>query len=147
MGTKRRKPGWALAEAVPRDVVKVLNVQGMRGEEEEHVDEGLTLWTEEYPEEKESGFRPCGFLLASVSASQKLSSSLDRARQCSSLSSSVIDCSLMDIIEAIEIAEEVSELTVNHFGQSLHKLQTQTTDSNHTLYYHPSSFVHDSKLV
>lgn len=126
MGTKRRKPGWALVEAAPRDVVKVLNVQGMRGEEEEeHVDEGLTLWTEEYPEEKESGSRPCGFLLASVSASQKLSSSLDRARQCSSLSSSVIDCSLMDIIEAIEI-EEVSELTVIHFGQSLHKLQTQT---------------------
>lgn len=48
MGTKRRKPGWALADAAPKEAVKVLNVQGMR--EVEHVDEGLTLWTEEYPE-------------------------------------------------------------------------------------------------
>lgn len=48
MGTKRRKPGWELAEAAPKEEVKVLSVQGMR--EEEHVDEGLTLWTEEYPE-------------------------------------------------------------------------------------------------
>lgn len=105
MGTKRRKPGWALAEAALREVVIVLNVQGMR--EEEHVDEGLALWTEEYPElwrsvEKESGSWPS----PSLSASQKLSSSLDRALQCSSLlSSSVSRCSLMDIIEAIEREE------------------------------------------
>lgn len=47
MGTKRRKPGWELAEAAPKEV-NVLSVYGTR--EEEHVDEGLTLWTEEYPE-------------------------------------------------------------------------------------------------
>lgn len=126
MGTKRRKPGWALAEVAPRDVVKVLNVQGIRreGGEEEAVDEGLTLWTEEYPEEKERGSRS---LLTSLSASQKLSSSLDRALQCSSLlSSSVSVCSLMDIMEAIE-REEVSEfITVNHFSQGLHKVQMPT---------------------
>lgn len=132
MGTKRRKPGWALAEAVPRDVVKPLNVQGISGEEEqeeeeeeeedeEHVDEGLALWTEEYPEEKEKGSRPWRFLVTSASASQKLSSSLDRARQCSSLLSSVIDCSVTDNIEAIE-TKEVSGLTVNHLGHKLYKM-------------------------
>lgn len=47
MGTRRRKPGRALAEAVPGAVVGMaLNVQGMR-EEEEQVEEGLALWTEE----------------------------------------------------------------------------------------------------
>lgn len=132
MGTKRRKPGWALAEAVPRDVVKAWNVQGMSGEEEEqeeeekeedeeHVDEGLALWTEEYPEEKERGSRPWHFLVTSASASQRLSSSLDRARQCSSPLSSVIDCSVMDNIEAME-TKEVSGLTVNHLGHMLYKL-------------------------
>ncbi|TNN68844.1 hypothetical protein EYF80_020879 [Liparis tanakae] len=49
MGTKRRKPGWALAEAVPRELLTVLKVQGIKVEEE-LVDEGLTLCTEEYPE-------------------------------------------------------------------------------------------------
>lgn len=33
MGTKRRKPGWALEEAAPREVVKVLNVQALRDDE------------------------------------------------------------------------------------------------------------------
>lgn len=46
MGTRRRNPGWPL-EAVPEDVVIVLNVQGINGEEAEHEDEGLTLWMEE----------------------------------------------------------------------------------------------------
>lgn len=53
MGTRRRKPGSALAEAASKAVIKVLNVQGIRveeEEEEEHVDEGLTLRMEEYPE-------------------------------------------------------------------------------------------------
>lgn len=99
MGTKRRNPGWALAEAV----VKVSNVHGMSGEgDEELVDEGLALWTEEYPDEKDRGSRSLGLLLLSVSASQKLSSSLDRARQCSSLLSSVSEGSSMDAVEAIE---------------------------------------------
>lgn len=49
MGTNRRNPGWAAAEAAPREVVKVLNVRVMM-EDEEQVDEGLMLWTEEYPE-------------------------------------------------------------------------------------------------
>lgn len=102
MGTRRRKPGWPLVDTAPSDVVMVLNVQGMRGEEEEHTDKGLALWTEEYPEEKERGSRPLRFLLVSVSASQKLSSSLDRALQCSILSSSVSEFSFMGIIEAIE---------------------------------------------
>lgn len=117
MGTKRRKPGWALAEPAFRDVVKVLNVQGMRGEEAEHVDEGLTLWMEEYPEEKERGFWPWHFLPTSFSASQKLSSSLERALQCSSPLSSVSGCSFMDIIVAIEI--EKKKCCMNHLEQSL----------------------------
>lgn len=116
MGTKRRKPGWALAEPALRDVVKVLNVQGMRGEEAEHVDEGLTLWTEEYPEEKERGFWPWRFLLTSISASQKLSSSLERALQCSSLLSSVSVCSLMDIIVAIEMDKKKKKELSESFG-------------------------------
>lgn len=112
MGTKRRKPGWALAEAVPREVVKVWNVQGLREEEEEeedeqHVDEGLALWTEEYPElckspEQGRGSWPWKSLFTSLSASQKLSSSLDMARQCSRLSpASLSRSSLMDIMEPI----------------------------------------------
>lgn len=100
MGTKRRNPGWALVEAV----VKVSNVHGMSGEgDEELVDEGLALWTEEYPDEKDRGSRSLGLLLLSVSASQKLSSSLDRARQCSSPLASVSEGSSMDAIEAVEI--------------------------------------------
>lgn len=47
MGTSRRNPGWPLGEAVPKDMVIVLNVQDMSGEEVEHEDEGLTLWIEE----------------------------------------------------------------------------------------------------
>lgn len=96
MGTSSWKPGCALAEAAPSDEVKPLNVQGKRGEEEEdaeaeegeeeeeHEDEGLALWTEEYPDEKDRGSRRRRSLHAPFSASQKLSSSLDRARQCSS---------------------------------------------------------------
>lgn len=125
MGTKRRNPGCALVEAAPRDVEKVLNVQGMRGEEGEHVEEGLTLWTEEYPEEKESGSWPCLSLLSSLSASQKLSSSLDSALQCSNLlSSSASECRLMDTMEAVKGGKKVSKFkTVNHFGQHSHKVQ------------------------
>lgn len=48
IGTRRRKPDWALAEAW----LKVLKVHGMSGEgeeeeEEELRDEGLALWTDE----------------------------------------------------------------------------------------------------
>lgn len=107
MGTRRRKPGWPLVDAAPSDVVMVLNVHGMRGEEEEeHADKGLALWMEEYPEEKERGSRPLRFLLASVSASQKLSSSLDRALQCAILSSSFSEFSFMGSTEAIEMKKK-----------------------------------------
>lgn len=106
IGTKRRKPGWAVAEATPKDAVKVLNEQGIR-EEEEQVDEGLTLWTEEYPELWTSGEMKEGCWLwhssfMFLSDSHKLSSSLDKALQCSSaLSPSASMSSLMEIIEAI----------------------------------------------
>lgn len=44
IGTRRRKPDWALAEAW----LKVLKVHGMSGEGEEELrDEGLALWTDE----------------------------------------------------------------------------------------------------
>lgn len=142
MGTKRRKPGWALAEAAPREVVKVLNAQGMR-EEDEHVDEGLTLWMEEYPElwrsvEIERGSWPWQSLLTSLSSSQKLSSSLDRALQWSSLlSASANGCSLMDIIDAI--GRKKCHWII------LGKVHTNCRPQ-HTLYSYcyPSTFVHDS---
>lgn len=108
MGTKRWKPGWALAETARRVVVKVLNVQGVKldDEEDEHVDEGLTFGMDEYPELQRSADeeRGCWRSLFTLScASQKLlSSSLDRALQCSPpMSASVSGCSLMDTTEAI----------------------------------------------
>lgn len=91
---------------MPREVPSGLNVPGMRVEEEEEpVDEGLALWTEEYPEllssvvkEKDSS----SSLHTSFSPSEKLSSSLDMALQCSSLSpASASEGSLMDIMEAV----------------------------------------------
>lgn len=115
IGTKSWKPDWLLAEAVPTDPVKVLNVQGIKEDDAEHVDEGLMLRTEEYPEEKVSGSWLWQLLLLSFSASQKLSSSLDRALQCSCLLSSLGNSSLMDIIDARETQEKKSDITVSHF--------------------------------
>lgn len=100
MGTKRRKPGWAFA--APREAVKVLNVCVTRE------DEGLTLWTEEYPElwrsaDEADGSWPGQCLLPSLSASQKLSSSLERALQCSVLlSPSARGCRFIEVMEAVE---------------------------------------------
>ena len=100
IGTSRRKPGtaWAEAEWEAGSGGTAVKVQGISVEVVE--EEGLVLWTDEYPElgslEKTRGSRGLLLALHGPSAAfclpswQELSSSLERARQRCSLSAASV---------------------------------------------------------